>query len=397
MITPPAVGIPFWRLSSFYFFYFALLGAWLPFWNLYLVDSGFGDVAVGGLAAIVMGSKIFAPTVWGAIAERSGRRNRCIQYGCGLALLALLPLLLQPALWLMALVILLFSFFWNAVLPQFEVVTFDHLARHYHHYSNIRLWGSVGFILAVLGLGELFTVFSIQWLPVLLLLISAGLLISSLTVPSAVHHKTETATTPLRFILRKPAVMAFFVVVALQQFAHGPYYTFFSIYLQDLGYSTASIGGLWSLGVMAEIVLFLFMHRLLPRYGIRAIIGISLALSVLRWLLLGYYADSGLLLMLFIQVLHAASFGACHAVAIEFVRQHFGNRQSIGQALYSGASFGLGGALGAVVSGLVWHYGAAYSFTLAALSSLVAMVLALVYILPVSQAATGAAPGTEIL
>ena len=43
----------------------------------------------------------------------------------------------------MALVLMCFSFFWNATLPQFEVTTLQHLGEYSHHYSKVRLWGSV--------------------------------------------------------------------------------------------------------------------------------------------------------------------------------------------------------------------------------------------------------------
>ena len=160
--------------------------------------------------------------------------------------------------------------------------------------------------------------------------------------------------------------------MALQQFAHGPYYTFYSIYLDNLGYSVTAIGLLWSLGVVAEIVLFAYMHKVLPRYGIKPILMISLVLSALRWLLIGSLANN-VAVALIAQLMHAASFGACHAVAVEFIRTRFGARQGLGQAMYSGVSFGLGGATGAVVSGYLWGYGAMLSYSVAAVASLIAL------------------------
>ena len=138
------------------------------------------------------------------------------------------------------------------------------------------------------------------------------------------------------------------------QASHGPYYTFFSIYLQDNGYSGFSIGGLWALGVIAEIGVFLGMHRLLPRFGARPLLLASLMLTALRWVIIAEFIDEPLVL-LFAQTLHAASFGLYHAVAISLIDRFFtGPHQGRGQAFYSSLSFGAGQAVGSFASGLLW-------------------------------------------
>ena len=100
--------------------------------------------------------------------------------------------------------------------------------------------------------------------------------------------------------------------------SHGPYYTFFSIHLEALGYSKTVTGMLWSLGVLAEVVLFLVMHRVMAGFSLRNIMLVSLTLSVLRWGLIGYFADNAVILF-FAQLMHAATFGSSHAVAVELV------------------------------------------------------------------------------
>ncbi len=146
-------GVPYWRLSGFYFFYFALLGTWLPYWALYLKSLAFSSSEIGVLTALVMGTKIIAPNVWGWLADRYGRRIRIIRWGAFLSLLAFSGVYLRQDFWWLALVVVSYSFFWNAVLAQFDVVTLSHLAGRYARYSQIRVWGSVGFIVAVLGVG----------------------------------------------------------------------------------------------------------------------------------------------------------------------------------------------------------------------------------------------------
>ena len=77
--------LPYWRLSSFYFFYFASLGAFLPYWSLYLKSLGFGAVEIGQLVAIIMATKIVAPNVWGWIADHTGHRMAIVRMASLLA------------------------------------------------------------------------------------------------------------------------------------------------------------------------------------------------------------------------------------------------------------------------------------------------------------------------
>jgi PPP family 3-phenylpropionic acid transporter len=142
------------------------------------------------------------------------------------------------------------------------------------------------------------------------------------------------------------------------------------------GYSSTIIGLLWGLGVAVEVLVFIWMHKLLARYSIRQIMLVSLLLSALRWFLIGYFSDN-LLLLLIAQTLHAASFGSFHAVAVEYVRRQFvGGHQGQGMAVYSGLSFGGGSAIGAVVSGLAWQLSPEHTFAAAGVVCVFAYIIA---------------------
>ncbi|MGZ8224297.1 MAG: MFS transporter, partial [Methylobacter sp.] len=71
--------VPYWRLSGFYFFFFATLGGHLPYWSLYLKDSGFNAVEIGKLSALLFGTKIIAPNLWGWIADHTCKSLRIIR------------------------------------------------------------------------------------------------------------------------------------------------------------------------------------------------------------------------------------------------------------------------------------------------------------------------------
>ncbi len=370
--------MPYWRLSNFYFFYFALLGAWLPFWPLFLQGEGFNAEQIGYLAGIMMATKIVAPSIWGWLSDVSQRRMMIIRWGAFLALLSFMVIFLERGFWWLALITAAFSFFWNAILAQFEVTTLAYLGGRYRRYSLIRLWGSIGFIVAVSGLGLFFDFYSVSYLPLVMVLLLIGIWVSSLLVAEKgkAEHDQNTGQT-LKAVLKQPAVITFFIVCFLMQVSHGPYYTFFTVYLEDHGYSRTVSGLMWSLGVIAEVVLFLFMHRLLQRWSLRVIMLASLTLSALRWFMLAFWVENTSLLLI-AQCLHAASFGSFHAYAVEVVRRAFaGGLAGQGMALYSSLSFGAGGAVGAVLSGWIWEFNPAYTFLMAAVACLLAIAIEL--------------------
>ena len=371
---------PYWKLSGFYFAYFAVLGAMVPFWSLFLQDRGFSLTDIALLTAIPLGTRIVAPNLWGWIADRQRARLPIVRAGTLAALLVFAGVWFVDSFAGMALVMTGYSFFWNAVLPQFEVVTLNHLGPHIAEYSRVRLWGSVGFILAVVGLGAVFDVVSVSWLPAFMLAIMVCMWWMSLSTTEAgpVPAAHESSGEFLR-LLRQPVIWALLFACLLINLSHGPYYTYFSIYLDTRGWTRLGIGGLWALGVIAEVIVFIYMHRILARVGAVNVLAGAAAGVVLRWLLLAFLADS-LAALLLAQVLHAVTFGFLHAAAIHLTHRLFtGTSQGRGQALFSSVSYGVGGASGALAAGALWPvYGAEVAFVAMSAAGLVALLTIIV-------------------
>ncbi len=370
--------LPYVRLSGVYFFYFCALGAFLPYWPLYLEGTGFDPVQIGQIMAIPAATKVVSPYFWGWLADRTGRVLRLIRWASFLTFAGFLGAFRAEGYAGMALVMLVFSTFWNGILPLFETVTLGHLHGQSHRYSRLRLWGSVGFIAAVAGLGwALDGAFPVARLPEATALLFGLLWLNSLVVPASGREHHGEAQGSLGGILKRWDVIAFFTACMLLQLAHGPYYSFYSVYLEEHGYTGAEIGQFWALGVFAEIVLFAVVHRVFRWVSPRAVLLWSFALSAARWLMIAWGVGH-LGWLLAGQVLHAASFGAVHAVAIHLVHGYFrGPHHGKGQALYSSLSFGLGGALGSVLSGYAWEaWGPHWVYTAAAGFSVLALMIA---------------------
>ncbi len=374
----PPCSPPYWRLSGFYFFYFASLGALLPYWSPYLKTLGFSSFQIGLLMSIVLATKIVAPNVWGWIADHTGQRMIIVRLASLLSAVCFAGVFIDSGFWWLVIVMVCFSFFWNASLPQFEATTMNFLGCETHRYNTIRMWGSIGFIVTAIGVGWLVEWRDLSVVPVVILLVFFTIWISSLAVPECAVDHPHIEHESLRQVLKRKEVVALLLSCMLIQASHGAYYTFYSIYLQDLSYSNTVIGQLWALGVIAEIVLFVLMFRLMPRFGPRQLFLLALLLSALRWLLIAQWPES-IFWLVVAQLLHAASFGVVHAVAIHLIHQFFtGKHQGRGQALYSSTSFGVGGAFGSFLSGALWQgLGGQNVFLLSALFAVLAYLVAL--------------------
>jgi PPP family 3-phenylpropionic acid transporter len=354
--------LPYRRLSGFYFGYFAALGVIVPYWTLYLQELGFKSTEIGELMAIWTSGRILAPSFWAWFTEQVGQPMRIVRWSILMTTLCFSLIFGVNEFWKIAAITVLFSFFWNAALPQFEVVTITHLGSQFQRYSRIRVWGSIGFIALSFMVGKLLETESLYIIPLIIFSTFVGTWLVSLSIPESksLHH--ENADVSFKEILFQPAVLALLMGCFLMQASHGAYYTFYSPYLAAHGYSKTWIGALWSLGVLAEVVLFLVMPNLSSHFNNISLFLLAFLLAGLRWLMIAFGADF-LIVLLFAQLLHAASFGLYHVVSIQLITKYFsGKYQGRGQALYGSVSYGMGGAIGMLYAGYVYEINPIFAF-----------------------------------
>lgn len=365
--------LPYWRLSGFYFFYFAFVGAMSPFWGLYLKSLMFSAVQIGVLMSLLQVMRIFAPNIWGHIADRTGKRTRIVQIAVVSSVVVFLGVFIGNSFWWLFAVMAALGFFWSASLPLVEAMTMSHLGDRTEGYGRIRLWGSVGFVIVVVGIGYALDYFPISWLPGAVWIVMLGMVAFARVIPESTILPSQSDHVPVWEIVRKPEVASLLIACLLMAATHGPYYTFYSIYLVDHGYEKSTVGWLWALGVACEICIFLVIPRIFARVSARRLILLSFALATLRFLLIAWGVESPGLIMA-AQTLHAFTFGTYHAAAVSLIHRHFqGRHQARGQALYTSISYGIGGALGGLASGVTWDsLGSTWTFSLSALSAALA-------------------------
>lgn len=371
----PAVQLPYLRLSALYLAYFAFIGAFAPYFSLYLRSIGASAWDIGVLLSLMQLVRVFGPNFWAWFADHHGAKRALLRASLALATLVFCGTFATRSFWGLFVVLAALSFFSSAANPLLEATTFSHLQGRLERYGAIRLWGSVGFIAAVLAVGAALDRLAMETLLWMLLGILAATAALAWLLPPA-GDRRPTERVPLWPVVRRPEVAALLAACFLMSVAHGPLYVFFSIYLSDLGYSKTAVGVLWALGVIAEIFVFLAAPRWLPRFDLRAILIASFACAVLRFALVGWAARS-VPAVVVAQVLHAATFGSYHLAALGVVNAWFGGaRQVRGQALYLSLSFGAGGFLGGVASGALWEgVGPAWTFTAASAAAAAGMAV----------------------
>ncbi|KFW98381.1 3-phenylpropionate MFS transporter [Pectobacterium carotovorum] len=346
-------------LALSYFTYFFCYGVFLPFWGGWLKGEGLSAESIGmllgaGLVARFVGSLVITPSVKDP--------SKLITVLRGLALLSLALAvgfwLGNAWLWLM-IVMIGFNLFFAPLVPLTDALAATWQRQVVMDYGKVRVWGSIAFVIASAATGELVAIWGH---PAILAILSAGLVVMLLgmllrpsVMPQAATSTAQSVSvTPWKRLLAEPAVWRFLLCVSLLQGAHAAYYGFSVIYWQDSGYSASIIGYLWSLGVVAEIVIFTFSQRLFRRWSARQLLLLSAACGVVRWGLMG--ATVALPWLIVIQILHCGTFTVCHLAAMRFIAARTGGDILRLQAVYSALAMGGSIAVMTMVSGFLFEH-----------------------------------------
>ncbi len=347
--------------SAFYAAYFAVLGVMLPFLGPFLQARGVAAVGIGLITAAVSLSKLFYAPLVAARVDRKGWAPGTLVAHLGVSFVAAAAVAFIRSPWLLGAAFLVTGAGYGAVLPLVEAAVIERLKQY--AYGRLRLWGSVGFIsLAVLA-AWVVGAWGVKTFPWLFAGCIAFLLVTAIPFErhgGPPHPPRERGVIPV-------PVWGLLVLLTLHQVLHGPYYAFFSIHLQEHGYSAGWISGLWSLGVLAELVAFLAGGVLERRWGLRRLLGASLLLAPLRWALLAL--DPTLPVLIASQLGHAATFALAHLAGIQLVQRAApASASRRAQAFYSGMTFGLGVVVGTALAGPAYSVlGGRGSFALVAL------------------------------
>lgn len=365
------------NFAFFFFAYYGFIGVFTPYASLFFASRGISAPQIGVLLSLMQVMRIFGPTLWGWVADHTGRRVDVLRFTALAATLSFIGMFFGQTFAQFFVVMVAVNTFTSAQGPLSEALMLSTMRGDLTHYGRLRLWGSVGFIFAVTAGGEMLDRLSIEILPWMAWTMLALVLVASLRMVESTRGHAAKALPSVVAILRRREVAAFFTSSFLMIAAHAALYVFLSLYLSQLGYSNITIGLLWSLGVLAEIGFFYYQAPLFRRLGVRTLLLGSFLIAVVRFLILGLEGQS-LLWLLGAQVLHAATFGTHHSASVMRMQNWFsGPLQASGQALYISISYGLGGTAGGLLMSAFWdRFGPVSVFVVAALLALLGLVAA---------------------
>lgn len=360
--------------AAFFFFYFAFIGLMSPYTSLYLASRGFGAIEIATLMSMFQITRIMGPFAWGWLADMRRDRLGVMRLTSVAACLIFAAIFYLENYLALLIWLFLLNTFISSLMPLGEAATVHALHRDNgfdQRYGRLRLWGSLGFITMVLSAGAWFEYFGIESFPWfgLAALIIMTLLTKALREPPI--EVSEQVVVKFLHVLKNRYLQWFLSANFWMIFAHSSFYVFYSLYLDQMGYSKGEIGIFWMLGVLAEVIFFYYQSHFFGRFSTKNILLAAYLIAILRFVLMAYWPN--LIALILAQLMHAATFGANHSASIKMLQTWFsGPLQARGQALYTTVSYGIGGTLGGICAGWVWaHWAPEHVFGVAALSSLI--------------------------
>jgi MFS transporter, PPP family, 3-phenylpropionic acid transporter len=364
--------------------YFAVVGVLSPYLGLYMDAIGLSTAQIALLLSLPQITRIFAPPFWGWLADKYARPDLILKFSALAMMLSAIGLLLSGgSVAAISVALLAFYLFSAAQMPLVEAYAIGVSKGHAGKYGDMRVWGSLGFVLAVVACGPYLDWAGRATLPWVVVAISAILFISCLGYKATVSQKSLTNAQPIGSVLRNRQVILLLSSCTLHVFAHSALYAFLSLFLAKQGYSGAAIGALWAVGVITEIMWFKFQQHFFQRYTAHTALTFCTAIAVLRFALLGTLEGLGtelwvLLTIIVLQASHAFTFAAHHTAIMSKMHEWFSQaQQSQAQSFFVALVYGVGGATGTFVAGFLWaELGPAWAFYGAAIACFVALMLA---------------------
>ena len=353
----------FFKLSAFYFFYFAAVGVYVIFLPKVLNDIGYTPSDIGIVLALAPLMRFLTPFLF----------LKHIKLDQKIFKLTLLLAVFSAFCFYLTIDYFYYFMFNNAilgiclslVLPYIEVIALNHLGGD--NYGKSRLYGSIGFMLVALVLARYLT----QPYVALHYYLASTILTAIFAILLIKHDEVEHKSTAEddKFSLLK--YWPFWLSLFLMQVSFGGFYNFFTIYETAHGISLEVVSYLWAFGVLCEIAMLYFQAPLL-KYNLLSIIKFSILITALRWFLLFLFPDN-IYISYFTQSIHAVSFGLYHSAVIIYLYSLYTNKK-LAQQFMLGVAYGLGGFIGALISG--YAYGE-YLFLSSAIISLVSFFVLL--------------------
>lgn len=371
-------------LRVFYFASFLALGAFAPFFPRWLVARGIDGFAMGAVLATLPAMGLVGPPLVGMLADSlhiHGWLLRFASFGAAFTLMALAgvgALGHSPSFLVIFAVVLAHAAFRSPMVVMADVIAIERAPKEGVSYARIRNWGSVGSLVGSIGIGQIVDPESPAALP---LCVGGALgiaLLASLAVPERDKSPPRPLAGEARALLSSPDVPIFLGAAFAAEIALSSYDVAFALRLGELGAASSFIGVAWAVGVVSEIVLMVFVARLIERFQPGRLAVVALLMAALRCVLLASLRS--LPIIVAIQPLHALSVALYWISSVSYVKARVApHALASAQGLFA-AIMAAGSVTGMLLWGTLYQHGGGQTvFGVASVAALGAASLVLVW------------------
>lgn len=313
-------------LRFYYLVAFCALGVYLPFFPRWLEAQGIDGASMGAIAAAFPAMAIIAPPAFGLLADALRLRRALLRVACAGAFAAFSLIAGASALGrplgalALGLAFAAFAFFRAPMTMIADLMAIEAAQRGAASYGRIRLFGSLGFLLAALAAGRLLDPRAPAAIPAAIAASLLGALVVAFALPSGGSLPPRPAPGQVALLARDPGFRLFLAGGLLQTASYACHDLCLSLHLRDLGAGDTLVGVVWATGVVFEIALMARSDALLTRVPLPALLAVAHASTVIRWLLVA--AIKSPIALLLLQPLHAISFGLGWVASMALLKDH---------------------------------------------------------------------------
>jgi PPP family 3-phenylpropionic acid transporter len=365
-------------LRIFYFCFYASVATMAPYVYLYFKKIGLTGTEIGAIAAAGPLIVLIGQPLWGVVADKTQRARSLLSLATIITMISSLLYLGFTNFWPLICVSILFTFFSTPIIPLTDTATLEFVKQHQLSYGKIRFWGSFGFAAIVIIIGKITQSFGLILIFPIYASVMLLIFILSFEIPKYKTHFQFNFRGGIVALMQNNRYVLFLIGVFLLTATSSANVVYFGIFIDQLGGTTTLLGFAWMIAALSEGMIFLFSHKILGRVTPLQCLIAAAGGSVLRWLL--YTIIHNPIVLVFLQPLHALTFGCYYLGSIHFVKQESPpGWMATGQTIFWAIGYGLSAIAGNFIGGMIYQK---YNSVVAVygISSLVALISMILFI-----------------
>lgn len=367
------------KIRSIYLLMYMAFAVWRVFYNIYLEDIGLKGSEIGTLNAIMQSTIFIVVTLWGVYADKRGIRPT-LKIAVVATAITIFLLAYVNNFWILLIYLPFLTFFYHPLgaLNDALAIQFS-ISEKKHSFGSFRLWGSLGWAIAAISGGYVFSHFPIKYIfPI------SGMLFLTIVPFLSTQKKKHTFTAnfqtiTLKELLKSKPLLCFIGIVSLYGIVCSPINSYLNLYFTELKAENSKVGLAYAIMAFSELPLFLIGNHLLKKFGARTILLIAMITMVLRFVIYGLFPNVNLALA--VGALQGISLAFFLVGAVDFMKNLMPSGQhAMAQSILWGSYTGLGQTLGNLFIGfLIDRIGMVGVMQLSIGVAIICVILTLVY------------------